>query len=58
MTRRTSSRAGLEQMAAAIAVADPIPQDQQDAYAPAAGVLLAALAEGRPPLDEAEKRRG
>jgi hypothetical protein len=48
MTQRTSSRAGLEQMAAAIAAADPIPQDQQNAYAPVARVLLAALAEDRP----------
>lgn len=48
MTQRTFTHADLEQMAAATAASDPVPEAEQKTYAPAARALLAALADGRP----------
>ena len=47
MTQRTFTGADLERMAAAIR-SNPIPEAGQQAYGPAARVLLTTLADGRP----------
>ncbi|MGH3254305.1 MAG: hypothetical protein ACRDOU_02695 [Streptosporangiaceae bacterium] len=48
MTQRTFTHADLEQMAAATAVSNPVPEAEQKTYAPAARAPLAALADGTP----------